>query len=416
MKRILNLAPGIVRNSNIIAKSAKGSWITSVDNTKYLDMTSGIGALSTGHCHPKIVKAVREQSRSLIHAQQNCVYSHLPQVQFFDKIRPHFPKHLDTFFFTNSGSEAVENAIKIARKATRKTNIISFIGGFHGRTLGCMSLSTSKTSCREGYQPLLPGIFHMNYPFENTAQTSIQQLDTLFQRATSPHETAAVIIEPVLGEGGVFKADHNFVHYLKEKCETYNIMLISDEVQTGVGRTGKWWGYQHFNIKPDIVTFGKGIASGFPFAGVVSNKFNFGNIQPNGLGGTYNGNVLATAAANATIDVLNYEKLVKDSNYRGDYIVTKLQSLNHPLIKEIRQYGLMIAIELDMDCNSFRKFVYNAQNYNLLILTTGVNSTVRLLPPLNISFEEIDYFTEQFNLLLQDVFQNDKRPLVVKSV
>lgn len=295
-----------------------------------------------------------------------CIY--LPKQEFYEKIKPHFSENLDTFFFTNSGSEAVENSIKIARKATQKTNIISFLGGFHGRTLGCMSLSTSRTSCREGYQPLLPGIFHMNFPYENTTIESKKELNNLFHRATSPSETAAVILEPILGEGGVYKADTLFVQYLKNVCEKHNIMYISDEVQTGSGRTGMWWGYNHFDIKPDIVTFGKGIASGFPFAGVVSKYSNFKNIQPNGLGGTYNGNVISTAPANSTIDIICDENLVNESNVKGDYIVTKLQSLNHPLIKEIRQYGLMIGVELNLDPASFQILMKKAQQYNILIV------------------------------------------------
>lgn len=400
MNRLLKLTPGVYRNSTVIAKKASGSWLVDINDKKYLDMTSGIGALSTGHCHPKVVSNVKTQVETLVHAQQNCIESHLPLMELTSKFQKHLPSKLDTFYFTNSGSEAVENAIKLSRKATNKTNIISFMGGFHGRTLGCMSLSTSKTSCREGYQPLMPGIFHLNFPYEGKADQICNDLDNMLARATNPNETAAILLEPILGEGGVYKADTDFVKYVREICDKHNIMWISDEVQTGVGRTGKWWGYEHFGVDPDIITFGKGIASGFPFAGIVSNYSNYEKIQDNGLGGTYNGNVIACSAANATIDILNSENLIEESEGKGVLIANKITALNHPLVNEVRQYGLMIAIELNVDTDKFRKIMQDAENHNLLLLTTGIHSTIRLLPPLNISVDEIDYFIDKLAILL----------------
>ena len=400
MNRLLKLTPGVYRNSTVIAKKASGSWLVDINDKKYLDMTSGIGALSTGHCHPKVVSNVKTQVETLVHAQQNCIESHLPLMELTSKFQKHLPSKLDTFYFTNSGSEAVENAIKLSRKATNKTNIISFMGGFHGRTLGCMSLSTSKTSCREGYQPLMPGIFHLNFPYEGKADQICNDLDNMLARAKNPNETAAILLEPILGEGGVYKADTDFVKYVREICDKHNIMWISDEVQTGVGRTGKWWGYEHFGVDPDIITFGKGIASGFPFAGIVSNYSNYEKIQDNGLGGTYNGNVIACSAANATIDILNSENLIEESEGKGVLIANKITALNHPLVNEVRQYGLMIAIELNVDTDKFRKIMQDAENHNLLLLTTGIHSTIRLLPPLNISVDEIDYFIDKLAILL----------------
>ena len=401
MQRILHLAPGVNRITNVIALQGKGSWLTDIQGHSYLDMTSGIGALSTGHCHPTVTDKVKAQLDTLVHAQQNCVETHLPQIELVNKMRTVLPKDMDTFFFTNSGSEAVENAIKIARKATGKTNIITFMGGFHGRTLGCMSLTTSKSSSREGYQPLLPGIFHTDYPYEGTAERTKKQLDTLLTRATSPNETAAVILEPILGEGGLYQADGEFMRYLRQVCNKHNIAYVSDEVQTGVGRTGKWWGYQHFdNVEPDIITFGKGIASGFTLAGVVSNSKNFANIQCNGLGGTYNGSVIATVAANSTIDILKNNNLVALSNEKGEYLKAAISQLSHPKILDVRQYGLMIAIELDLEYEPFKKLLSSAPEHNLLLLSTGLQATVRLLPPLTISYEEIDFFVENFRELL----------------
>ena len=194
---------------------------------------------------------------------------------------------------------------------------------------------------------------------------------------------------------------------MREVCDKHHILWISDEVQTGVGRTGKWWGYQHFDVEPDIITFGKGVASGFPLAGVVSKNKNFESIQDNGLGGTYNGNVLATEAANATIDVLNNEKLIEQTNIKGELILDKINQLNHKLIKEVRQYGLLIAIELDVDVNTFRKIMLNAENHELLLLTTGLKSTIRLLPPFTISTIEMDIFVNKLKGLLDDVIIED---------
>ena len=242
---------------------------------------------------------------------------------------------------------------------------------------------------------------HLNYPYQGTAEIMKKQLDEILIRATSPNETAAILLEPILGEGGVYQADKDFVTYLREVCDKHDILWISDEVQTGIGRTGKWWGYQHFNVEPDIITFGKGIASGFPLAGVVSNKTNYMNIQDNGLGGTYNGNVIATTAANATIDVINYENLITDSNGKGKYILNKLRNMKHPLIKEVRQYGLMIAIELDVTASEFKILMSKAEKYNLLLLSTGIIPTIPLLPPLTISKQEVDYFVEQLCKLLK---------------
>lgn len=401
------LAKGVARNSTIIADRASGVWVYDTHGKSYLDMTSGIGALSTGHTHPEVVSRVREQVGKIVHAQQNCVASHLPQQDLFKKMAPIVPDHLDTYFFTNSGSDAVENAIKLARKATGRPNIITCLGGFHGRTLGCMSLSTSRTSCRKGYQPLMSGVFHVDFPYEvgDLRQPDWpQRLDSLLERATAPEETAAILVEPILGEGGVHRADTDSMHYLREVCDKYGMLWISDEVQTGVGRTGNWWGYEHFGVEPDVIAFGKGIASGFPLAGIISEKRHFETIHTNGLGGTWNGNVLATEAANATLDILNESRLVDQCQTKGQLIVDALMNRDNLRIRTIRQYGLMIAIELDMDMDTFCTFMQEAPNVGLLLLSTGIGPTIRLLPPLTITPHEIEEFSERFHRLFSRVY------------
>lgn len=395
LARMVGLANGVARNTGIYAKSGKGSWVTDIHGKRYLDMTAGIGALSTGHCHPTVIQAVQQQASEIVHAQQNCVATYPAQVELISKMSHQTPDSLDAFYFVNSGTEAVENAVKLARKATGKPNIISCLGGFHGRTLGCMTLSTSRTSCRKGYQPLLPGIFHIEYPEADCIDWPTR-LDSLFDRVTDPTETAAFIMEPVLGEGGIRMADPDHVKYLREVCDRHNILWISDEVQTGVGRTGTFWGYEHFGVEPDIITFAKGIASGFPFAGVISKQSHFDTIHPNGLGGTYNGNAVSTAAASATLDVLDEGNYITECQARGEFLTTAINDLYHPRVVEIRAYGLMIAIELDYTREEFSEFMDSLEDYGIMALTTGIGSTVRLLPPLTITDEESTHFVQQF--------------------
>lgn len=401
----MRLATGVARNSTIVAERALGCWLTGVDGRVYLDMTSGIGALSTGHSHPHVIDAVRRQVGHIVHAQQNCVETHLPQQELLRKMADVLPDHLDTVFFTNSGSEAVENSVKLARKATGRPNIISFVGGFHGRTLGCMSLSSSKVSCRQGFQPLMPGVFHVPYPDPSAmgADAAEQYLDSAFARLTAPDETAAVLLEPVLGEGGVRQADPAFVRHLRNVCDTHGMLWISDEVQTGIGRTGSWWGYQHFGVEPDIITFGKGIASGFPLAGVVARHKHFDTIHPNGLGGTYNGNAVACAAAVATLEVLHRDNLISCARQRGAQLSARLRTLDH--VTGVRQHGLMVAVELDLHPSHMPQLLRCAQHEGLLLLGTGLDATVRLLPPLTISVKEIDCFITYFRRLLDTFVQ-----------
>lgn len=390
---LTNLVSGVTRLNNIIAKSAKGSYIRSVTGEKYLDLTSGIGAVSTGHCHPKVTKAAVKQVKQLVHAQQNCVAGHTAMDKLLGKLEKHLPEGLDEVYFSNSGTDAIENAVKLARKATGKTNIITLMGGFHGRSLGAMSLSTSRTSCREGYQPLMPGVFHLDFPHPGEWEYSVDNLHQLTTRATSPSETAAIIVEPVLGEGGVVQVDPEFAQFLREWCTEKGVLFISDEVQSGCCRTGPWWSYSRLGIEPDIITFAKGIASGFPLAGVASRKEYFDQIQPNGLGGTYNGNAVSVAAAAATIDVL--ESIQHEVEPKGEYFASSILDLEHLLVREVRQYGLMIAVEIDLDPESFQIMMKRASEYGILMLSTGIESTLRLLPPLTISYQEIDLAVER---------------------
>jgi 4-aminobutyrate aminotransferase len=234
----------------------------------------------------------------------------------------------------------------------------------------------------------MSGVFHLDFPQRGQIQQSIENLHSLTSRATSPNETAAVIIEPILGEGGVIQLDYDFAQYLNGWCSDNNVMLICDEVQSGCGRTGDWWAYSDLDLEPDIITFAKGIASGYPLAGITAPKSYFKNIQSNGLGGTYNGNAVSIAAANATIDIVS--PMLSDIKHRGRYFGDSLRKLNHSLIKEVRDYGLMIGVELDLPVDEFQYRLYRAHDHGIIMLSTGLDSTLRLLPPLTISKDEID--------------------------
>jgi 4-aminobutyrate aminotransferase len=272
---IEHMSPVWTRIFSIEADYAKGCYIYDINGDAYIDFTCGIGVTNTGHCHPRVVEAIQKQAGLLIHGQANIVF-HRPMLELIQELQTIINPTIDGFFFTNSGAEAIEGAIKLARHATGRTNIIVFQGCFHGRTVGTMSLTTSKTIYRSGYQPLMAGVFVAPYPYsyrygwtdEQTSQWCLDELEFLFLSQTAPNETAAMLIEPVLGEGGYVVPPVGFLTKLREICDKYGILLILDEIQSGFGRTGKMFAQEHFNLTPDIMTVAKGIASGLPLSGV----------------------------------------------------------------------------------------------------------------------------------------------------
>ena len=378
-----NFPKTVKKLNDIIVLKGSGSWVWDTNNKKYLDFTGGIGALSTGHCHPRIVETIHKQSSKIILAQQNVFLSNIPQLNLTKNLLDIMPSHLNNFFYVNSGSEATDNAIKIARQHTKKQNIITLNKGFHGRTLGAMSVSSSNINYRKHCNPLLPGVFFCNYLNSNN-------LDNIFKHQTSYDETAAIIVEPIQGEGGVNYINDDFLKYTENICNKNNIMLIIDEVQTGVGRTGKWWAHQHSDIKPDIMTFAKGIGSGYPFGGVVTNDKIMNNLTDSLLGGTYGGNPLGCSIAAETISIIKDENLLDNVNIQGNKINKYLSRLNY--IKNVRQHGLMIAIDLYYnDDRKINLLINRLKNKGILVLLAGSNS-IRILPPLNVTNEEVDIF------------------------
>ena len=368
---------------NIIPVKGRGSWIKDIYGKNYLDLTSGIGALSTGHTHPLVINKVTNQIKHIVHPQQQIFETHPAQMELTKKlinIMPH--KTLTNVFYTNSGSEATDNAIKIAKRYTKKNNIIALTGGFHGRTIGALSVTSSNLNCKFNNNGI-NGVYFCSKP-------SIESFDQLLEYHTSVDETAAIILEPVQGEGGIFSIDNTFLKHIQNICNKHNILLIADEVQCGSGRTGTWWNVEQKNIKPDILTFGKGIASGFPIAGIVSTHNIMNNIGKSYLGGTYGGNALVSAAASATIDIINHEKLIENCNIIGKLLNYELSKFND--IKIVRQYGLMIGIEFVFSNNPKKvmDIVNKLRENNILVLLCGNKSQyIRLLPPLNINEREV---------------------------
>lgn len=401
---IPHLSPVWTHYTSIIASRAEGCYIYDQDGTRYLDFTCGIGVTNTGHCHPHVVEAIRKQAGLLLHGQANLVL-HEPMLELVHELRQIVHPSLDGFFFTNSGAEALEGAIKLARHATGRPNVIVFQGSFHGRTVATMSMTTSKTIYRVGYQPLMPGIIVAPFPYayrygwdeETTSQWCLDELELLLLSQTAPQETAAMLIEPVLGEGGYVVPPASFLKGLRRICDQHGILLIFDEVQSGFGRTGKWFAQEHFGVTPDIMTVAKGLASGLPLSGVFSRLELMQKWTPGSHGGTYGGNAVACAAAVATIQAMRQDELLLNTQQRGLQLVTGLRHLQeeYPGIGDVRGLGLMIGAEFRTpdgkpDKTSAKAVAHAALDRKLMLLTCGPwDNTIRWIPPLVVSEAQI---------------------------
>jgi 4-aminobutyrate aminotransferase len=384
----------------LIAERGEGAYLYTVDGRKLLDFTCGIGVTNTGHAHPKVVKAIQEQAAKIIHSQANISY-HLPMLQLVEELLPLVPPPLSSFYFSNSGAEITEGAVKLAKQATGRPNVIVFSGSFHGRTHLAMSMTTSKTIYRAGYQPLVPGIFVAPYPYayrfgwddETTTDFCLRELKQLLKSQTAPQETAAVIIEPVLGEGGYVVPPVRFLQELREVCHQHGILLIADEVQTGFGRTGRWFGIEHFGITPDILTMAKGIASGLPLSGLCASPELMAKWPPGSHGGTFGGNAVACAAGVATIQVMREEKLIENAERMGRLLLAGLRRLQeeYPEIGDVRGLGLMIATEFTTSggepfTDRAKAVAKAALAEGLMLLTCGsYDNILRWIPPLIIT-------------------------------
>jgi 4-aminobutyrate aminotransferase len=414
-EHLKHLSPVWSRGTDLIAVRGEGSYLYDPDGNAYLDFTCGIGVTNTGHCHPRVVKAVQDQAGLLLHGQANIAW-HPPLLALVAALRPLLPDRLDGFFFSNSGAEAIEGAVKLARIATGRTNVVVFQGSFHGRTVGTMSLTTSKTIYRAGYQPLMPGVFVAPYPYsfrygwspKETVRWCLQELEFLLHTQTAPEETAAFLVEPILGEGGYVVPPPEFLPGLRRIADLHDILLICDEVQSGFGRSGRWFGYQHFDVEPDIVVLAKGLASGLPLSAVVAPLELMARWQPGSHGGTYGGNAVAAAAAAATVEVIQEEGLLENAVARGQQLMQGLKRLqsDETGIADVRGLGLMIGCEFRRpdgapDKETAMALLGACFERGLLLLSCGPwDNTIRWIPPLTVSSAEIDEGLETFSAAL----------------
>lgn len=414
-----HMSPAWSRIFNFVAERAEGSYIYTDDGRRLLDFTCGIGVTNTGHCHPKVVEAIREQAGQFIHAQVNLVV-HKPMLRLIEELRSIAPSSIDSFFFANSGAEALENAVKIARVATGRQNVIVFSGSFHGRTLGTMALTTSKTVYRTGFGPLPSGIFVAPFPYAfrlqmteaEAAEYSLEQVEYLLASQTAPKDTAAILVESVLGEGGYVPPPPSFMKGLREICDRYGILLILDEVQSGFGRTGKWFAFEHYQVVPDIITAAKGLASGMPLSGVFSRNDIMRKLDVGSIGGTYGGNAVACAAAGATIQAIREDHMLENATERGIQLTTGLRKLQeeYSQIGDVRGKGLMIGTEFMVDGRPdkakplAKEIIHCAEENGLLLLSCGTyDNTIRWIPPLNVTSEQIHDGLQIFESALKQV-------------
>jgi len=401
-----HMTPAWSRIFNFVAERAEGSYIYTDDGRKFLDFTCGIGVTNTGHCHPKVVEAIREQAGSFLHAQANLVI-HKPMLELVSELRKITPSSIDSYYFANSGAEAIENAVKIARVATGRQNVIVFSGSFHGRSAGTMALTTSKTVYRTGFGPLPSGVFVAPFPYAfrlkmteaEASAYALEQLEYLLASQTAPKDTAAILIESVLGEGGYVVPPKSFMKGLREICDRHKILLIFDEVQSGFGRTGKWFAFEHFEVEPDIMTAAKGIASGLPLSGVFASTDLMLKLDVGSIGGTYGGNAVACAAGVATIRAIREENMLENAEERGIQLMTGLHKLQEefPQLADVRGKGLMIGTEFIIDGRAdkakkiVKDVIHAAEEKNLLLLSCGTyDNTLRWIPPLNVTSDQIN--------------------------
>lgn len=399
------MPPVANRATQLGVVKGEGCYLTTEDGREILDFASGVAVCNIGHNHPKVVEAAVEQVKSLIHGGHNVVY-YESYVKLAEKL-VEITGGDTMVYFSNSGAEANEGAIKLAKYITKRPAVIAFRGSFHGRTIGTTSITTSNSAYRKNYEGLLPSVYFAEYPYlyrtpydnskNECPKEYFKQFDDMFKQLIDPYSVAAMIMEPIQGEGGYIVPPVEFVKYVREICDKYGIMLIFDEVQTGFGRTGKMFAQEHFEVKPDIFTTAKAIASGFPLSAIIAKKEHMEKWTAGSHGGTYGGNPVACAAALATIDVLENGALENCTNM-GEYFKEKLMGLKdkYEVIGDVRGIGLMLAIELvDKDKNPntelTNKMITKALDLGLLLLSCGCyKNVVRFIAPTTVEKKDID--------------------------
>ena len=395
-------APVIAWDSDLEIHSAEGAWVTDVEGERYLDFACGISVVNSGHNHPAVVAAAKDQLDRLWHAGGAFRYDSL--VTAAEKVLAVTPPSIERLFFMNSGAEVVEASAKLARKTTGRQGIITFRGGFHGRTMGSVTYTTSKAKYREGYHPLLPSVFVAPFPHpfhwgmseEEATEHCLRELDLMFAHEVTPGEVAAFLVEPVQGEGGYYPAPMPFMKRLRELADEHGILLVLDEIQTGFGRTGRWFACEHYGIEPDVLLMGKAIANGLPLSALGARAAILDAWPPGSHGTTFGGNPVACAAAAANMDVL--AELIPGTTALSEHAFGRLEELakRHATVGEVRGLGLMIGIELVADGNrpdpeAFAFLAEHTRQNRLLILDCGpYGNVIRFIPPLCVTIEELD--------------------------
>jgi 4-aminobutyrate aminotransferase len=403
------ISPSYTRSYPLVAKRGRGCRIEDVDGNEFLDFAAGIAVVSTGHCHPEVVAAIQKQAGELIHMSGTDFY-YEGMVELAKRMSATAPMPgPHKFYYGNSGAEAVECALKLARYHTGRPNIIAFLGAFHGRTMGAVSLTASKPQQKRRFSPLMPGVTHVRYPYAYRGCSGGPQEEEafalgcarfieekLFRTVLPPEEVAAIFVEPIQGEGGYVVAPDIFLRELRAICNRHGILLVADEVQSGAGRTGKWWAIQHSGVEPDMVCSAKGIASGMPL-GVCMTRAEIMDWKPGSHASTFGGNPVSIAAALATIDILEREGIANAATV-GEQMLSRLRTWTgkHANVGDVRGRGLMIGIELVKDQQTREaapllrdRVVDLAFERGLLILGCGEN-TIRLAPPLIVKPQEAD--------------------------
>src|SRR5690348_15510692 len=383
------MSPSFTRSYPFVMDHGRGCWVTDVDGNKFLDFTAGIAVLTTGHSHPKVVQAIKDQADRFVHMSGTDFY-YSPEIELAErlesKILPGTPARV---FFTNSGAEAIEGAMKLARYTSGRPSYIAFIGAFHGRTFGALSLTASKASQRRRFAPLLSQVFHAPYPTPArniTTDQTIERIEELFTTVAPPESVAAVFVEPIQGEGGYLVPPDDFLPRLRELTKKHGILLVADEVQSGMGRTGKLLAIEHTGVEPDIVCLAKGIASGLPLGAFIARAEQM-SWPPGSHGSTFGGNPIACAAGLVTLDLLD-ESLMENAAKVGAELEDGLKEIaaTHPSVTDVRGRGLMLAMALKT-ADQAAQLVQSAFERGLLLLTAGTRA-VRICPPLVIGRQE----------------------------
>ncbi len=401
------ISPSYPRSYPFVMDHGKGTEVWDVDGNRFLDFMAGIAVASTGHAHPKVVQAIKDQADQFIHISSD--FYHEKWIRLGEKLAEIAPfDDYGVSFMTNSGTEAVEAAIKLARYHTGRSNFIGFTGAFHGRTMGAVTFTASKPKYHKGFYPLMNGVIHAPYPnpyrpmlerqpSEDDGQTVVRYIeDQILDHVLPPEEVAGILVETIQGEGGYIVPPAGFYPALRELCDKYDILLIVDEVQCGMGRTGKWWAIEHFGVEPDIVTAAKGIASGMPLGACIARR-EIMDWEKGSHGNTYGGNPISCAAGLATIDLLETEYL-QNAAETGQYTLDALHEIQvrHPSIGDMRGLGLMIGVEFVKNRETKEpavslsdRIIELAFERGLLTLGCG-KSVIRIAPPLSISKSEVD--------------------------